>query len=120
MGILWGKYAGESCNEYVHNLHTSVYIHDVFVVCLFLQGSTVILKTITNDWGAYLTPSAKKYDFVYKYARKPGAHTKITINGVSLHKCVPGKGCQKYQHRFQVHSTALQIRMFCKGHDALA
>ena len=78
-----------------------------------------VLKTTTQDWASNLTPSAKKNDFVYKCVRERGAHTKITVNGVSSYECVPGKGCQKHQRHFQAHSTGLLFRMFCKGHPAL-
>ena len=91
-----------------------------FVVSLFLQDGAVILKTITNDWGANLTPSPKKTDFVYTCVSETGANTKVKINGVTSYKCVPGKGCKKHQCHFQAHSTSHLFRMFCKGHPALA
>ena len=85
-----------------------------------LQDGAIILTTISNDWGANLTPSPKKQDFVYKCVREPGAHIKVVINGVGSYECVPGKGCEKHQRHFQAHLTAVLFRMFCKGHPAIA
>ena len=97
----------------------SIYIN-LDTCSLFLQDGAVILKTITDDWGANLTPSPKKNDFVYKCVREAGAHIKVKINGATSYECVPGKGCKKHQRHFQAHSTSLLFRMFCKGRPAIA
>ena len=33
---------------------------------------------------------------------------------------MPEKGCKKHQYHFQAHSTAVLLRMICKGHPAIA
>ena len=45
---------------YIH-VHVCLFIYINLDTCsLFLQDGAVILKTITDDWGANLTPSPKK------------------------------------------------------------
>ena len=61
-----------------YTIYKSGYIVHVFVVSLFSQDGTVILRTITHDWASNLTLSAKKNDFVFKCIREAGAHKNIT------------------------------------------